>query len=138
MRTYDQNVVQKALELYSGEIEGLDLTEWLANTLNIALVNSKGDVSLLEHQAHLENTVCAHYFYFSRGKEAIKTAQEFMKEVFTEYYPEVIIGMTPENHKGALWLNRRLGLTEHGTINTVIGPCRFVMITKQQWKDANK
>jgi hypothetical protein len=126
------------LALYSDEIVGLDLREWLANPLNIALINDKGDVSLLEHQEHLTNTAIAHYFYFSRGKEAIKTGQQFLKEVFTEHYPETIIGLTPEKHKGALWLNRKLGLTEHGTVDTAIGPCRFVMITKQQWKDTKE
>ena len=138
MRTFDPEIVKEAVKLYAEEIVGLDVDDWLANPLNIALVNEKGDVGMLEHQYALTNTVCAHYFFKSRGREAIKTAQEFMKELFENSYVEVITGLTPVNHKAALWMNRRLGLKEHGIVNTEVGPCKFVVITKQQWKDSLK
>lgn len=138
MRTFDPEVVKEAVKLYAEEIVGLNVEEWLSNPLNIALVNEKGDVSLLEHQVALTNTVCAHYFFKSRGKEAIKTGKEFMAEVFNNTYVEVITGLTPCNHKAALWMNRQLGLKEYGVVNTEIGPCKFAVITKQQWKDSFK
>ena len=139
VRTYDLKKVKQAVAQYSEEIEGFEPEEWLSNELNIALINKNDDVALFENQLGLENTVCGHYFFFSRGKEAVKAAKDFLKEIFSDdYYVETIIGLTPLDHKGALWLNRKLGFQEHGEVSTSVGPCRFVMLTKEQWKDSNK
>lgn len=138
MRTYDLDKILKAMEQYSEEIEGFYPKEWIQNPCNIALINTNDDVALFEHQANLKDTVCGHYFFFSRGKEAVKVAQEFLEELFTTTYVKTITGLTPVTHKGALWMNRKLGFKENGEVDTVIGPCRFVMLTKQQWKDSAK
>lgn len=134
MRTYDLDKIKQAVAQYSEDVEGFYPDEWIKNDLNIALVNDNNDIALFENQAGLSNTVCGHYFFFSRGKDAVKAATEFLKEVFTTTYVETITGLTPTNHKGALWMNRRLGFKEHGDVDTVAGPCRFVMLTKEQWK----
>lgn len=136
MRTYDLEKIIIATKQYAKEIEGFYPEEWLSNDLNIALVNDDGDVALFEHQEGLENTVCGHYFFFSRGKQAVKAATEFLKEIFSEnYYVQTITGLTPEEHKGALWMNRRLGFKDYGQVDTCVGPCRFVMLTKEQWEE---
>ncbi len=136
MRTYNLEKVRTATAQYADEIEGLNIKEWLQNPLNVALINDKDDIALFENQAALKDTVCGHYFFFSRGKEAIKAAEEFLKEIFSEDYTvQTITGLTPVEHKGALWMNRTLGFKNHGNVDTVIGPCRFVMLTKEQWKD---
>lgn len=134
-RTKDVDKVTAATYQYAEAIEGFYPEEWLSNPLNIALINDNDDIALFEHQLGLTNTVCGHYFFFSRGKEAYKAGLEFLEEVFTNTYVETIIGLTPLDNKGALWMNRKLGFKEHGNVDTVIGPCRFVMLTKDQWKD---
>ena len=134
MRTYDVDKVKAAIAQYADQIVGFNPEEWLGNPKNVALINNNHDVALFESQADLFNTVCGHYFFFSRGKEAVKAAQEFLEEVFTETYIETITGLTPLDNKGALWINRRLGFKEYGEVSTVVGPCRFVMMTKDQWK----
>lgn len=138
MRTFDVNKVLAATAQYAKEIEGFAPHDWLFNPRNIALINDNEDIALFEHQYNLTNTVCGHYFFFSRGKEAVKAAKEFLEEVFTTTYVETITGLTPLDNKGALWMNRRLGFREHGNVETEIGPCRFVIMTKQEWKDLNK
>lgn len=137
MRTYNVETVSKATEQYATEIVGFNPEDWLDNPNNIALTNDKGDVALFEHQEFLQDTVCGHYFFFSRGKEAVKVAQEFLEEIFTDSYVKTIVGLTPEDNKGALWMNRRLGFKENGQVETEVGPCRFVTLTKEQWKDSN-
>jgi hypothetical protein len=133
-RTFDPVKVKAATAQYAEEIEGFHPDDWLANDMNIALTNEDDDIALFEHQVDLTNTVCGHYFFFSRGKKAVKASKEFLEEIFSgKYYVETIIGLTPETHKGALWMNRRLGFKDHGQVKTVIGPCRFVMLTKEQW-----
>lgn len=137
MRTYDIDKVTAAVTQYAEEVVGFDPEQWLEDANNIALINENNDIALFEKQQDLRRTVCGHYFFFSRGKEAIKAARQFLEEIFSEaYLVETITGLTPENHKGALWMNKKLGFQEHGLVDTVIGPCRFVLLTKQQWKDS--
>jgi hypothetical protein len=134
-RTYNLEKVVPATAQYAEEIEGFEPEEWLSNDLNVALINSNDDVALFEHQNDLFNTVCGHYFFFSRGKEALKASKDFLKEIFSDKYNiEIITGLTPVEHKGALWMNRQLGFKEHGEVTTAIGPCKFVMMTKSEWK----
>lgn len=138
MRTYNLVDIKKAISQYAEEITDFYPKEWIQNDRNIALINEKKDVALFEHQHGLKNTVCGHYFFFSRGKEAVKSATEFLKEIFnSSYYVETIVGLTPEEHKGALWMNKKLGFKDYGQVTTCVGPCRFVMLTKKQWKDLN-
>lgn len=136
MRTYDINKVVQATNQVSETIEGFHPEEWLANPRNIALINENDDIALFEDQHDLpDGTVAGHYFFFSRGKSAVKAAESFLEEIFTSQDVHTIIGYTPLDHKGALWMNKRLGFTDTGTIDTVIGPCKFVHMSKQQWKD---
>jgi hypothetical protein len=138
MRTYDVDKINAATVQYSEEIEGFTPEEWLDNKMNIALINNNDDVALFEHQQALTDTVCGHYFFHSRGREAERAAKEFLEEIFTNYYVKTITGLTPETHKGALWMNQRLGFKEYGNVDTVVGPCRFVMLTKEHYEDAKQ
>lgn len=139
MRTYSlEKVLAATSQYYDGNLKGFNPEKWLQHSKNVALINENDDIALFEHQADMsEGTVCGHYFFHSRGKQAIKTARSFLEEIFSEEYDvESIIGLTPVEHKGALWMNKRLGFKEHGTIDTVEGPHMFVLLTKQQWKDS--
>lgn len=138
MRTFDTSLITKATQQYSKEIVGLNVEEWVKNELNIALTNDNGDVAMFESQPFFPDIVFGHYFFFSRGKDAVKASHKFLKELFINYYPIGIIGFTPEEHKGALWLNRHLGFKDHGRVDTIIGPCRFVVMTKDMWKEKYK
>ena len=138
IRTTNEQIVKQAIAAYTEEIVGLNVSEWLGNEKNIALTNSYGDVAMFEHQQMLHNTVCGHYFFFSRGRQAITAGQQFLQELFANYYPEIIVGATPVDNRAALWMNRQLGFKEHGTLETEVGPCKFVMLTKNQWKEQNK
>ena len=136
MRTYDVEKIKAAVSQYSTEIEGFYPEEWVENELNVALINENDDIALFENQLGLENTVCGHYFFWSRGKQAYEAAKKFLEEIFSDdSYVQTITGLTPIEHKGALWMNRRLGFKEHGDVSTSVGPCRFVILTKEQWKD---
>jgi hypothetical protein len=131
-------LVAQAVAQYAEEIVGLDIPSWLKNPKNIALTNDNKDVVMFEDQAGSLGAVCGHYFLFSRGRKAIEACKEFLAELFTETDVKIVLGLTPENNKAALWMNRQLGFKEHGTIETEIGPCRFVILSKDTWKDMNK
>lgn len=133
MRTIDVELIRKAIGDYAEEIKGLILEDWVLNPRNVALTNGD-DVAMFERQWQLPKTVAGHYFFTSRGKGAIAAATSFLHEIFTGPYDvEIIVGLTPVEHKAALWMNKRLGFKEHGDVDTDAGLHRFVILTKQEW-----
>jgi len=136
-RTNELSVVEAAVNPYKDEIVGFDAESWLANPANVALTNEKEDVALFERQVSLPNTVCGHYFFHSRGKQARTAAIEMLRQAFTGPYEiNTIIGLTPLDKRGALWMNKQLGFKSHGQVDTEIGPCEFVTLTKQEWENS--
>ena len=132
LRTYNTDSVKRAMAQYSDQIEGFYPEEWLRNHQNIALTNDNGNVCLFEREAL--KVVSGHYFFFDRGKKAIEIAQQMLHEIFTGPYDvEVIRGYTPVEHKGAVWLSRRLGFKSYGTIQTPCGECVLFILTKKEY-----
>lgn len=131
MRTYS---VDDVLQAVQRDILGFYPEQWLADKNNVALINESKDVALFERQWYSGVTVCGHYFFHSRGKEARDAAKAFLKELFTgPYNVEQITGLTPVEHKGALWLTRQLGFTFHGDMMTDEGLHKFSLLTKEGW-----
>ena len=136
MRTFDVNLVEASVKQYATAIENFDAFDWLLDKDNIALINDNKDIALFERNYLNAVSVFGHYFFWSRGKEAIKAAEEFVKEIFTNesYGVEVITGLTPVTHKGALWMNKRLGFRELEIISSRVGDLMMVILTKQDWE----
>lgn len=133
MRTIDIELIKDAISEYSDEIKGLILEDWVLNPQNVALTNGQ-DVALFERQYRLPNTAAGHYFFKARGRSAITVGRAFLAEIFNGPYDvEIIVGLTPVEHKAALWMNKRLGFKEHGDVDTDAGLHRFVILTKQEW-----
>lgn len=137
-RTIKVHDITQAVDPYMKEIQGFTPEEWVDNDANVALIDPKTkDVALFERQYKVPHAVHGHYFFHSRGKRAYQTAVAALDEIFSgKYNIEVVSGLTPLDHKGALWMNRRLGFTSHGSMDTSIGPCDFVVLTKQEWENA--
>lgn len=134
VRTYDTQTIAQAVADYSSQVSGFDPEAWVQDDQNIALVNDNGDVALFERQWRAPTTVAGHYFFKSRGKIAREVAKDFLWEIFLgPYQVEIIAGLTPVEHLGALWMNKQLGFKQHGEIETPSGKFKFVMLTKQEW-----
>lgn len=137
-RTKDLDVVNAATAQYKDQMLNFYPDFWLGIPANVALVNDKGDVALFERMNDLDQTVIGHYFFHSRGREAVRTAQEMLSEIFLGPYDVTsIVGLTPLDNKGALWMNRRLGFKHDEEVMTEAGPARFVLLTKQEWELPN-
>lgn len=108
MRTTDVSVVDGAIDQVRHQLKGEPVGEWLACPLNIALSNDGGDVALFEYRQ--PGVYTGHYFFHSRGKEAVSAAKGFLTEV-APLGIRIIIGMIPKKHKGSCWLTRHLGFT---------------------------
>ena len=129
IRIKDSGIVRQALELYTGEIVGLDPEAWLLDDRNIALADEDGNVNLLEYVK--PGVYAGHVFYKARGKDAVKLMRGAIEKTFSEYPVEVIVGLTPIEKVGARWLSRRVGFKGQGIIKTVIGPCEVFIMTKE-------
>lgn len=136
MRTTNKNVVVEAVSQYAQAIDNFDPESWLMFEDNIALTNEHGDIALFERNDLNPVSVYGHYFFWSRGRQAINAAKQFLEELFTtkHYRVEIIIGLTPVDNRAALWMNRQLGFKEVDTLRGPEGDVRMVTLTKQDWE----
>lgn len=136
MRTLDLDLVTEAMSQYPPALAAVDPESWLMWEDNVALTNDNKDVALFERSETSPTSVYGHYFFWSRGKEAIKAGKEFLEELFaTKHYGvEVVIGLTPVDNKAALWMNRQLGFKEIDTLRGPDGDVRMATLTKQDWE----
>ncbi len=132
-RTTTPSDIAPRIEGHHGD--DFNLSEWLDDTRNIALVNDKGDVNLFQFQT--DGLYCGHFFYLSRGKQAVETAQAMLKAVFNYEEVRVIMGLTPVDQLGAKWLSRKLGFSSHGIVETPPGPCEMFILTRLEYEGKN-
>lgn len=132
-RTYSVTDVEAAIEPYKEDLAGEPVDEWMNGTENIALRNTKGDVALFEFRQ--KGVYTGHYFFISRGKEAIATAEDMLSEIFSPRYDvDIIVGMTPLDKKGAIWMSRRIGFTSMGDADIGGRAHRIFVITKKDFQ----
>lgn len=118
-------------------IEGFYPEDWLSTETNVALTDGLGNFSLYERE--LPGVVSGHYFFVSRGRDALKAAKDMLAEAFTgPYNIQVIRGFTPLTHLGARWINKQLGFKGYGVVNIITGPHELVILTKKEWEATAK
>ena len=131
-RTKDVETVLRAVSQYRERILGFFPVEWLSDDNNIAFVDNKNNVALFEY--NYPGVYTGHYFFFSRGKEAIDVATDILKTTFTKYPVEAIRGITPLKHLGARWMTKKLGFKSYGIVHTPNGPEELFVLTRKEWE----
>lgn len=131
-RTYSGDLVASKTVGYG--YDNFDPHEWIADKDNIALVNDRGDLNLFAFQS--PGLYIGHFFYNSRGRQAVQVANEALFRVFSMPEVEVLVGMTPVDKKGARWLSRHIGFKSHGLIDTVPGECELFILTRKDYEEA--
>lgn len=132
MRTYDADIVSKAVAFFRKTEADFDPVEWISNHANIALRNDTGDMAVFEHET--PGVVTGHYWFESRGRKAIDAGKSFLDELFNpEYNVQLVRGLTPITNLGARWMSRRLGFTSHGVVNTTIGPHEIFIMHRTEY-----
>lgn len=132
MRTKDVGKIEDAVYEYKDDIKGFYPYEWVLDDRNVALTNTDDDIALFEHL--VPGVVIGHYFFWSRGKNAISNAKDFLREIFTQYDVQVVQGWTPLLNRKARWMSHHLGFKSYGILHTH-EPCELVMMTKQEWEN---
>ncbi len=126
-RTYDREVLTKAIQLFS-EHQIIDIDDWIADIRNKAFSDEEGNVLMFEYLDI--GQYFGHWFFFSRGKDAVRKAREMVPRLEPEFGIKQVVGLTPTTHKGAMWLTRQVGCKDHGIIETRNGPCLLTTLGK--------
>lgn len=130
MRTYDPKLIREAIN-YLLKHDDTDIDTWVANPANIALLNDKGDLALFEPSP---GAYSGHYYFKSRGKQAIISGRELLNELFnTEYNIHVLIGLVPIKHLGARWMTKKLGFTPNGVVKIKDNPYEMFILTRKEF-----
>lgn len=131
-RTYDASLVAPAILEFLKTEDLVDPIEWISNPDNIVLQNDSGDLALFEKG--IKDIYSGHYFFKSRGRQAIEAGHEFLDNVFnTCYNIPILMGLIPLTHLGARWLTKRLGFTSYGIIRSSVRPYEMFIITKKEF-----
>lgn len=131
LKPEDWGLVSNLLASYL-PLHGFDAKEFVENRDNVCLLKG-GDLSLFEKVS--ESLYEGHYFFESRGKEALRVAQEMLAYFIQKFEPQAIKGLTPLEHLGARWLSRKLGFKGYGVVQTPVGPCELFILTKKDWEN---
>lgn len=133
-RTFDTDAVAAALEQSKDDLMGCPIEPWLANKDNIALRDDYGNISLFEYRQ--EGAYTGHYFFLQRGRDAVLAAEDMLHEIFSDWSPvHIIIGTTPVDKKGALWMSRHLGFHHYGDEEIDGRLHRIFIMTKKDYMD---
>jgi hypothetical protein len=129
MKTEDVAVVARALEGFHDETFSVE--DWMDHPKNIAIVNGD-DLSIFTYER--PGVYTGHFFYTSRGKEALRSAKTILAEVF-QYDVTLLMGLTPADKLGAKWLARKIGFKSHGDVETPQGVCELFILTRKEYEE---
>lgn len=131
-RVYDPIIIRAALDRYPFDAIELDIEDWLRNPV-IILSDDDDNLGLFEEYFH--GVWTGHYFFKTRGKAAKDLSIKMLREIFEVYGAKAVRGLTPIEHKAALWMARHLGFKSYGELDTSAGKCVLFVMTKDEFKE---
>jgi hypothetical protein len=136
MRTFDAIKIETAINHFLGPANKVDPIEWLSYPENIVLENEVGDLALFEYSFPIKKVYSGHYYFQSRGRAAITAGRGFLDELFNSCYNiNIVMGLSPMEHKGARWISKQLGFTSYGTEELNDKQYELFIITKKEFND---
>lgn len=136
IRSYDPDLLQEAYQRrpnYDSSQE-LDWVDWLSNEKNVMLVDELGNVGIAAE--YIPGTSTAHWFFVSRGKEAMEVARKMLTYMFDELNYKTIRGLTPVELRGARMLARKMGFKSYGILDYPDGEqCELFCLTKEEFNN---
>ena len=135
IETKDKRLILEAIS--SRYPEAAERAEWSDDGIAILDTDSQ-DLGLFEPTSNPEEAF-GHYFFLSRGREALSTARRMLDYVFDCTDINTVYGLTPVEHKAALWFNNKLGFTTlDRSVKIDEEPFRFVVLNKLSWEMLNE
>lgn len=134
MRTWDAIKIGSAIKHFLKTEEQVDPIEWLSDHTNIVLENKHGDLALFEYGLPTRRIYSGHYFFKSRGRQAIESAKGFLDELFNSCYNiSILMGMVPIERKDVKWMTRQLGFTSYGLEEARGKQYELFILTKKEF-----
>jgi hypothetical protein len=137
-RSFDPTVMEKAFAPYERYHSPLmDFSAWVENLNNRMYVNEQGDVGLATFE--YSGVYNVHWFFQSRGKEAIKVAKAMIDRLFKDTDAKIVRGLTPVDVKAARFLAKHVGFTSYGLVECPEddgpneGVCELMLMTKEEF-----
>lgn len=115
---------------------GLVGTDWLAREGNVPVTFDNGDIMLFDTEG--DHIYQVHVLFQSHGRKAIEHARKSFEIMFTEHDCSLIFGLVPEFRRDVAMLARWAGLRSAGVRWTPEGNCELFVLSKFQWKVANR
>lgn len=135
-RQINMDLIEEALEFFR-QTSNFDPVTWLADERNIVLENNLGDIALFEYQS--DGIVIGHYYFKSRGREAVQSALKFLERIFDPCYNiHVIKGITALDHLGARWLSRRIGFKSYGVVHAQGRAAELFILTASEYRSQHE
>jgi hypothetical protein len=123
----------RACEAFNGS--DFDYKGWLANHDNImCVIGDDVGLATLEYPGVYN----AHWFYKSRGREALTVAFKMYDYLFNETDAQAVRGLTPIDNKAARYLAKRIGFETMGIEEFPDGVYDHMVLTKQGFLDKKK
>ncbi len=136
MRTWDAVKIAAAIKHFLKTEDQVDPIEWLSDPSNIVLENDSGDLALFEYGIPAKRVYSGHYYFKSRGKNAIKSATEFLDELFNSCYNiSILMGMVPLERADVKWMTRRLGFKSYGLEEARGKQYELFILTKKEFNN---
>lgn len=115
---------------------GLKGADWLASEGNVSVTTDDGDITLFDNEG--DGVFAIHVLYRSRGRKAIERAQDAIRIMFEEHGARLIYGMAPVIRPEVRLLARWTGMRSAGLRDMKSGLCELFVLSKFQWKVANR
>lgn len=120
------------MEKYKHAWVGFDAKQLVEDEENILITDDAENFGLFEY--HEPGVYYGHYLFRERGPNTEQVARNLLSFFFREFPVYVVLGLTPVEHSGALRLNKKLGFTFHGVVDTEAGPHYKVSLNKDDFK----
>jgi len=136
MRIWDATKIAAAIKHFLKTEEQVDVIEWLSDPANIVLENDNGDLAIFEYGVQANKIYSGHYYFKSRGKQAIKAGKAFLDELFNSCYNiHILIGMVPIERNEVKWMTRQLGFKSYGLQEARGKQYELFIITKKEFNN---
>lgn len=131
-RIHDPEVLREAGRPYPEMFAKVDVDAWVANKNNILLQDGE-DVCFFTFE--YPGVYTGHYFFKAKGKEVLSKGVEVLRWMFG-HDAKAIRGETPIENRAARLMNRKVGFTSYGIIESPKwGPHEHFIMTQEEFKE---
>jgi hypothetical protein len=109
---------------------GLSGAAWIEHGGNVPIVMSD-DIALFDDEG--DSIYQVHVLFVSRGRAAVASLREALRQMFENYGADLIFGLVPDFRREVKLLARWAGMKFVRTRETSEGLCELFVLSKEMW-----